>query len=54
MLRLFLHPLISADSGDAENVELIGLEEHEDGLLVAGARTARILVDNDFDLLGKG
>ena len=54
MLRLFLHPLISADGGDAEDVKLLGLQEHENRLLVAGSGTPSVLVDDDFDFLGGG
>ena len=52
MLRLFLDPLIAADSRDPEYVKFLGLQEHQDGLLIAGARPAGVLVDDDFDLLG--
>src|SRR3984893_5192639 len=54
VLRLFLHPLVAADGGDAEHVKLLRLEEDENGLLVAGTGPAGVLVDDDFDLLGGG
>ena len=54
VLRLFLHPLIAADGGNPKHVELLRLQKHEDGLLIAGAGPARILVDDDFDFLGGG
>jgi hypothetical protein len=52
VLRLFSDPLIAADGGDAEDVELLGLQKDQDGLLIAGARATGILVDDDFDSLG--
>ena len=54
VLGLFLHPLVAADGGDAEDVELFRLQEDQDGLLVAGAGAAGVLVDDDFDFLGRG
>ena len=54
VLRLFLHPLIAADGGDAEDVELLRLQEYENGLLVAGSGAAGVLIDDDFDFLGRG
>ena len=52
VLGFFLHPLVAADGGDAENIELVRLQEDEEGLLVARAGAAGVLVDDDFDLLG--
>jgi len=54
VLRFFFHPLISADGRDAENVEFLGLQEYEDGLLIACVRPASILINDDFDFLGGG
>ena len=54
MLGFFFHPLVAADGGDAEDIELVRLQEDEDGLLVAGAGAAGVLVDDDFDFLGGG
>src|SRR4029077_5126328 len=53
MLGLFLHPLIAAHGGDAEDVEFVRLQKNQDGLLVAGAGTASVLVDDDLDSLGR-
>src|SRR6266436_8488948 len=53
MLGLFLHPLVAADGGDAENVEFVRLQKNQDGLLVAGAGAASVLVDDDLDSLGR-
>ena len=36
-----------------KNVKLVRLKEDEQGLLVARTRTASVLVDDDFDFLGK-
>ncbi len=52
VLGLFLHPLVAADRGDAEDVKLVRLQEDQKGLLVAGAGAAGVLVDDDFDFLG--
>ena len=52
VLRFFLDPLISADGSDAEHVKLLRLQKDEDSLLVAGSRAARVLIDDDFDVLG--
>ena len=51
MLRLFLHPLIAADGGDAEDIKFLRLQEDEQGLLIAGAGAAGVLIDDDFDFL---
>src|ERR1700688_49537 len=51
MLRFLLYPLIAADRGDAEDIKFLRLKEDENRLLVAGSRTARVLIDNDLDLL---
>ena len=53
MLGLFLHPLVAADGGDAEDVKFVRLQENQDGLLVAGAGAASVLVDDDFDFLSR-
>ena len=52
VLGLFLYPLVATDGGDAKNVKFVGLQENQKGLLVAGARAAGVLVDDDFDFLG--
>ena len=54
VLRLFFHPLVAADRGDAENVKFVRLQENQNGLLVAGSGPAGVLVDDDFDFLGGG
>ena len=54
VLGLFFDPLVAADSGDAEHVKFVGLEEDQDRLLVTGAGATGVLVDDDFGLLGRG
>ena len=49
VLGFLFHPLVAADGGDAEHVELLRLQEDEYRLLVAGSRAASILVDDHFD-----
>jgi hypothetical protein len=50
-LRLFLHPLISADRGNAQHVKLVSLQKNQDRLHVGRSRPSRILVDDNFDFL---
>ncbi len=52
VLGFFFHPLVAADGGDAEDFKLVRLQENQNGLLVAGAGAAGVLVDDDFDFLG--
>jgi hypothetical protein len=51
VLSLFLHPLVAADSGNAEDIKLFGLQKNQNGLLVAGPRPPGVLINNDLDLL---
>jgi hypothetical protein len=41
-------PLIAADDGDSEEVDLRGLEQHQQRLHVAAAGAGTILIENDF------
>ena len=54
VLSLFLYPLIAANGGDAKHVKSVRLQENQDGLLVARARPASILINDDFEFLGGG
>jgi hypothetical protein len=54
VLGFFLDPLIAADGGDAKDIEFLGLQEDQDGLLIAGAGAAGILIDDDFDFVLRG
>src|SRR6185369_16595167 len=50
-LGLFSYPLVAADGGNSKHVKLFRLQENEDGLHVGGGRPARVLIDDDLDLL---
>jgi hypothetical protein len=43
--------LIARHGCDSQHVELVGLQEDQDGLHVSGSRPARILIDDHFDFL---
>ena len=50
-LGFFFHPLIAANSRDAQHVELIRLQKDQDRLHIGGGRTARVLINDDFNFL---
>ena len=54
--HFFVAPHIAADDGDAEGFNFGRLQEDEDGLLVSGGGTARVLINNylALGLRGRG
>ncbi len=50
-LGFFLHPLVAAHRRDAQDVKPVRLQENQNGLHIGRGRPARILIDDDFDLL---
>ena len=50
---LFAHPLVAADSGDAQDLEAVGLQKDKDGLHVASAGTASVVIDNYLEFVHK-
>ena len=48
MSNLFIAPLIAADDGNAEDFDRWRLQQHEQSLHVAAARTGTIFIDDDL------
>jgi hypothetical protein len=46
MSDFLVSPLIAGNNRDSESLNIIGLEHHENGLLVAGCGPHRILIDD--------
>jgi hypothetical protein len=45
---LLVAPLITGDDGDAEHINIRGLQDEQKGLLVGGSRAAGVLIEDDF------
>ena len=46
--HFFIAPLVAADDGDTQRLNLRRLQHHQHGLLVGRRRAARILIENHF------
>jgi hypothetical protein len=50
-LGFLFHPLVAADGGDPQHLELVRLQKNEDRLHIGCGRPACVLIDDDLDLL---